>query len=361
MMVAHHRLVAILREAKGWSQANLADEADLSQGFISKVESGLLPLSGDSLTKVADALSCPVDVLTDDTPFQGLEVTCLHHRRRHSKIPAATKRRIEALTHLTRVSVEGLLRGIELIPEEGLRRIDPAEAGGPAAVAAAMRAAWRVPSGPIPNLVQLLESVGVVVVVRDLSTAAQDAVTTWPHDQDRPPIMVVNASQPGDKQRFTLSHETGHLIMHPIPTEEQEDEANEFAGEFLAPAADIDAQLSGLTTRDFPRLMQLKAEWGMSMAALIRRAKDLDRISDRQYREFQVKLRKMGWHINEPGSVPVETPATLERVMSVHLADHDYSVSELASAARMSETPFRKHYRPPVEEPRTPLRLVGDR
>lgn len=367
--VAKPRMVTLAREAKGMSQAQVAeavkdvapDHGSLSQAFISKVESGLLPLTGDHLQHVAQVLDCPVALLVDDTPIQGLEVTCVHHRRRHSKISAATMRRIEALTHLSRISVEGLLGGIELVPEAKLERLDiDAYGGDPAAVARALRIAWRVPSGPIASVLALLEAVGIVVLVRSLGTRAQDAVSTWPHGPGQPPLMVLNDGLDPDRVRFTVSHEAGHLVMHTLPSENQEAEADQFAAEFLMPAADIRASLIGLTTRDFPKLLQLKAHWGVSVAALIRRARDLGCISDRQYREFQIKLRRLGWAEKEPGTLPPESPATLHRVMQVHVADHGYTVADLAAAARMNPAPFQNRYDPPMpaSSPPTRLRLV---
>ncbi len=362
-MVSDHarpRMVTLVRESLGLTQLDLGEAAGLSQGYISKVESSLLPLTGENLLKVADALKCPVELLVDDTPVQGLEVTCMHHRRRHSKINASTKRRIEALTHLTRVSVEGLLRGIELVPDTELHRLDlDLFDGDPAAAARAVRASWRVPTGPIHNVVEVLEAVGIIVVARSLVTNAQDAVSTWPRDGGRPPIMVVNLGLPADRQRFTTCHELAHLLLHTIPEDDQEKQADIFAAEFLAPAEEIAPQLAGLTTRDFPRLIQLKAQWGMSIAALIRRAYDLDEISDRQYRQFQIRLNQLGWKQLEPGAPPAETPSTLTRVMEVHLSQHGYTIDELAKTAGMLPAPFKAHYRPPGETPpATPLRLV---
>ncbi|MFT3834957.1 MAG: ImmA/IrrE family metallo-endopeptidase [Micropruina sp.] len=349
-----------MRESKGWSQSELAGAVDATQGWISKIEAGLVPLVEPRLTAVAKALDCPVSLLVDDTPIQGLEVTCLHHRRRHSKIGVTGKRRIEALTHLTRLSVEGLLQGVELVPEAELQRMDLDEFGGdPAEAARTIRAAWRVPSGPISNVIALLEAVGIIVVTRSLFTDAQDAVSTWPRDLDRPPIMVVNTGLPADRQRFTTCHELGHLILHAVPGDDQEKQANEFAAEFLAPAEEIGPLLAGLTTRDFPRLIELKARWGMSISALIRRAFDLEIISDRQYRQFQIRLNQLGWRDVEPGGLEAEMPATLTRVMTLHLDEHDYDTADLAHAARMLPEPFTTLYHPPGVLPkRTKLKLV---
>jgi len=357
-MVAHSKMVSLVREAKGWTQKRLSDEASLSQGFLSKVESGLVPLQDESLRKVASALDCVPALLISDLPVRGLEVTCMHHRRRSSTMNVGTRRKIEALTHLTRVSVEGLLHGIELEPETHLQRIDIRELEDATEIARQVRIAWRIPSGPIRSVIRLIESLGVIVVVRPLGTAAQDAACTWPHDTGASPLMLLNSGLAPDRQRFTAAHELGHLVMHAIPGDDQEREADQFASELLAPAHEIEPQLQGLTSGDFPRLLELKAHWGISVAALIRRAHDLNVISDRQYREFQIRLNRLGWRTLEPGTLTLETPTSLNRVISVHLDEHQYSISELAQAAVMTEAAFRRHYLPSATTDPPPWKLT---
>ncbi|MBT2533946.1 ImmA/IrrE family metallo-endopeptidase [Arthrobacter sp. ISL-48] len=354
------RMVTLVRESKGWTQRDLSDRLEMTQGLVSKVENGLIALTGDKLEKVAAVLDCPVDLLIDEHPVRGLEVTCLHHRRKGSLMPVGVKKRVEALTHLTRVSVEGFLRGIDIATDEHLERlpIEEFEAGAEE-VAQVLRARWRIPSGPITNMVALLEAVGILVVIRPLGTHAQDAVSTWPHEIGRPPIMLVNSGLSADRQRFTVAHELGHLVMHVMPGTEQEREANVFAAEFLAPAEEIRPQLEGLRPSDFPRLVELKAQWGLSVAALIQRAKDLDCITDKQFRDFRIKLSRMGWTTREPLNLPEERPQTLDSVLEVHRRDHHYSVDELAAIAKMTPQALCKYYPAASEQPKsTTLRLV---
>jgi Zn-dependent peptidase ImmA (M78 family)/DNA-binding XRE family transcriptional regulator len=342
---ASPRMVTMVREAKGWTQRDLSDRLEMTQGLVSKVENGLIALTGERLEKYAEVLDCPTDLLIDDHPVRGLEVTCLHHRRKGSLMPVGVKKKVEALTHLTRVSVEGFLNGIDITLDEQLERlpIDQFE-GGAEEAAQVMRARWRVPSGPIPNMITLLEAVGILVVVRPLGTHAQDAVSTWPHEVGRPPIMLINSGLPADRQRFTAAHELGHLVMHVLPGPDQEKEANVFAAEFLAPAEELKPQLEGLRPSDFPRLVELKAQWGLSVAALIQRAKDLDCISDKQFRDFRIKLSRMGWTTREPVQLPDERPLTIDAVLEVHRRDHHYTVQDLAKIAKMTPDALCKYY-----------------
>lgn len=351
-MSANPEMVTLVREAKGWTQEELKDAANkvlgypnnVTQGYLSKVENGLLEMSGERLAQIAAALDCPPALLENRDPRRGLEVSCVFHRRRKSTITVSLAKKIEATGHLTRITVDRLFGGIDVATDVALERMDIDEYSSPEEIARLLRARWRVPSGPIGNLTALLESVGIVIVVRPTGSSGQDAFSTWP--PDRLPLMVVTAGLSPDRYRFTLAHEVGHIVMHVMPNAEQEAQANRFAGEFLAPADEITPQLTGLTTRDFNKLMGLKAEWRVSIGMLIQRAKDLDCISDRQFKEFRIKLARMGWDRAEPVDLPAEHPTLVQKVISYQRDHNGYSTVELADLALMTRAAFERHYLP---------------
>lgn len=337
-------MITLLREAKGWNQTDLAREAGVSQAVISRLETGALELTPDRQEALAKALDCPPEILEEQPTVPGLAISCLHHRRRASTMTVRTMRRIEALTHLTRLTMEGLLTGIAPQPQRTLVR-DPIDLDGdPREVARRLREYWDLGDGPIRNLVGVVESAGIIVIERPLATPGQDAVSTWPGDQSRFPMMLVTKGLAPDRLRFTVAHELGHLLMHDIPGPEQEDQSNKFAGELLAPADSIRPDLAGLRTGEFRRLLTLKEKWGMSIGALIRRAYDLEIITDRQYREFNMRLGQMGWRNSEPGDVAVEIPSTLTQIINAHKNVRHQSVADIARLAGMTEDGFRRHY-----------------
>lgn len=360
-MKLQQSVVTLLREARGWTQTRLAKEAGLSQAVVSKFETGALDLEPERIARLAKALEALPELIEQSAQLPSIEITCLH-RRRASTMTVGTMKRIEAVTHLSRISVEGLLSDIKLSPTRTLDRVPLAPGSSPSSIARDLRRKWNVPSGPISNLVGLVETAGVVLVFRSFGTSGQDAVSTWPHDLARPPMMLVNKDLSADRLRFTVAHELGHLVMHALPSDDQEAEANEFAGELLAPADEIRPHLEGLTTSDFRKLLRLKAEWGMSIAALVRRAHTLQVISDRQYREFQVRLGKLGWRANEPGEIPMESPTIVDRIIELQRGRHDYSDGQLAKLAGMTEAAFQRHYlpSPTADAPQAQLRLALD-
>jgi transcriptional regulator with XRE-family HTH domain len=62
-MTFRPELLKGLREAKGWTQPELAKKAGLSQSAITKAEKGKTGLSGDGAVKLAIALDCTTDYL----------------------------------------------------------------------------------------------------------------------------------------------------------------------------------------------------------------------------------------------------------------------------------------------------------
>ena len=58
-----------LREARGWTQADLATRASVSQSWVAHVEAGRRDPSMANAIKVADALRCSLDALCG-RPFE---------------------------------------------------------------------------------------------------------------------------------------------------------------------------------------------------------------------------------------------------------------------------------------------------
>jgi Zn-dependent peptidase ImmA (M78 family) len=115
--------------------------------------------------------------------------------------------------------------------------------------------------------------------------------------------------------------------MHKSPTGDIEDEADRFASEFLMPSDEIAPQLDGLTIEKAARL---KPYWRVSMAAIVRKAKDLRGITDRQYRTLYMKLGTLGYRTNEPIMLPGEEPTIVPQLLDVYRTNFGYSDDQIA-------------------------------
>jgi len=147
-------------------------------------------------------------------------------------------------------------------------------------------------TGKISNVTSAVERAGVCLVPI-AGLAGVDGLSSWVDGQ---PVIGLEPQQPGDRFRFTLLHELGHLTMHRTKSDVTEDEANRLAGAVLLPESDFDIAMQGTPTiSDF---VELKKQWGISVAALVYRARELGYVDDQRYRSLQIQMSK--WRRNEP-------------------------------------------------------------
>jgi Zn-dependent peptidase ImmA (M78 family)/transcriptional regulator with XRE-family HTH domain len=215
---------------------------------------------------------------------------------------------------------------------------------GPEMAALFVREKWGLGVGPVGHLVRLMESHGVLVVFSPSQTASVDA---YSFDSRLRPVVVLNpAKRDYYRQRFDVAHELGHLVMHSDAEpggQIIEDQANRFASEFLMPADEIRDHLPVTMGRNVWMVLgKLKEQWGVSIQALLFRARRLGRLSDISYRNAITSISIRGWRRDEPGQVnTIEQPSLLPR--AVHLLGQEGIGEEsLVSQCRVPFDLFRK-------------------
>lgn len=355
---AQPRMLLLARESRKLTQKQLCEAikkiegpgSKVSQAYVSRAEAGQLSVSGERLALYARALGYPASLLSADAHEFGAGPGLVHHRKKQSAT-AGDLRRIHALLNLTRIQVSGLLAGVLRTREAKIQHFAVDDLVLPDDAARWVRAEWGVPPGPLDSVVALIEKAGVLVLARELVAPAPldsgaeavpvDAVSCSPAGED--PLVLLNVGTPGERQRFTLAHELGHMLMHPVPHPDQETQANRFAAELLLPRAEIRKQLRGPLS--VPRLMELKAHWKVSMWALLRRARTLGCISDWQYRTLAVEMSSLGYRTVEPVETDVEQPAAVPALIGQHLAN-GRNVEDLAAAAHLYPGEFAHLYMP---------------
>ena len=163
-----------------------------------------------------------------------------------------------------------------------------------------LRRQWNVGDRPLDNLVQTSEDRGVVVVGCDDETGLFDGLSGRCGDN---PVTVINTHFPLDRQRLTLAHEIGHLVMDIGPEAEADEEklAFRFAAALLVPAEHAKHELRPRRDQlDWGEIKLLKRKYGLSMSAWVRRAKDLKIISNNHYQRLNIERSRLGWWKSEP-------------------------------------------------------------
>ncbi|MDB5323345.1 MAG: uncharacterized protein JWN40_4976 [Phycisphaerales bacterium] len=319
----NREMLTLARESRGLTQTALAEAISFTPSLVSKFESGIVLPTDDNLQRIADVLDYPLDFFAQTDRIYGLGCSFLYHRKRKT-MPVPEQRRLVAVLNTYRMQIERLLRNTELEADNTFAHMDAEQFGGPEGVAQRVRLAWRLSDGPIQNLVAAIEAAGGIVVRHAFNNDRASGMSWWL--PETPPLFFVNADMPGDHQRFTLAHELGHVLMHRIPHERIEDEANQFAAELLMPAKEIAPDLGALTLE---RSAGLKAYWKTAMQAIIRRAKDLGRISPDRYQRLQAEIGMAGYRRNEPIPIPPENPTLLADLVRLHVDKHGYGLDDL--------------------------------
>lgn len=350
-MTFNPSMLTLAREARRLTQSALATKAGVTPSLISKVEHGVIEVTDERLGGLASTLGYPISFFSQTGELRG--ASCLHHRKR-SSTPVVKLREIHARVEIVRRGVDALLRHVDFAAPMSFRALDPDDVpGGVEEVAQTVRAAWRVPLGPISNLVEVIEAAGGIVVRTDLGTEKVDALSTWP--ATGVPLFVLNTSAPGDRQRFSLAHELGHVVMHHTPSPDQEREAHDFAAEFLMPRHEIAPELQGLRLRD---LGDLKRRWKVSMAAIVKHASRIGAITDSRSTNLFIELSRLGYRKHEPIEIPAEPTRTISEIIGVYREQMGFSVADLAHATRLLPDEFADTYLGKSKHPKR-LRVVG--
>lgn len=293
----------LARELEDLSQVDVALRASLTPAAISQFESGDSKPSEATLKLMSAVLGVPEDFL-----LMPLVDTHEGFFRSLRKSSVAQRRRARALAHLVHdLAMDPASESMLAKPAVPRFPVETLDARAPEVVEAARetRSVWRVPPGPVENVVRLLENHGVLVLRLPLDSADVDAFSL--PFSDRPVVVLGADKNDRARSRFDAAHELGHLVVHGESVwgiKEVETQAHRFAAEFLMPAADIRAELPARA--DWAALFALKQRWHVSIAALLMRAKDLEVMSPGAYTTAMKGLSARGWRRTEP--IPLGSP-----------------------------------------------------
>lgn len=333
------------RKAAGLSLRDLGERVGVSHASIKKYEDGDAMPSSDILLQLARALQVRTEYFfrPDPVVLEGIEY------RKRSSLP---KKRLDAITHEVLDQIERRIELENLFPQSPVKSFAPVEEVNDQMtsmdqiedVADRVRSAWNLGFDPIPDLIDVLETNGIRVFMIEADTENKfDGLAARVSGM---PIVVVGRHWPGDRQRFTLAHELGHLMLEGRLAQDLDEEkaCNRFAGAFLFPRESVRQELGGHRNAiELKELGLLKEEFGLSMAGILYRARDLDIISH-AYREDQAKLfRFKGWFRKEPGQdYPAEKAHIFEQLVFHALAEDYIGESKAAELMNMPLQQFRR-------------------
>ncbi len=324
----NEKCIKLARESRGLSQSKLSELLGVTQATLSRFEKGVLTVTPDAISKIAQVLNYPTSFFEKDIRIAG--ETSLFYRKRAS-MTVKDLSKLESKISILSKGIDELMESID-IPELIIPAVEPTADNSPQEIAFKIRNFLDIPAGPIENIVSLLEKNGVIVMFLDVDDMEKyDGLTMFTMNQA--PIIWINRNIPNDRKRFSLAHELGHLVMHlrsenfEKSEEQKELEANEFAGEFLMPKSQCIEDLFNLKYKD---LGMKKYYWKVSKAAIIYRAKELKCISEETATYLYVTLGRHGERKNESGFVPIDSPKIVNKMVGLHISELNYSMEELS-------------------------------
>lgn len=317
------------RQMAGLTQRELAAKARVSAQAISKYERNLDVPGSKIIIRLADALGVRIEFFLRQKSISKIEPKFRKRQSLSSKDEDAI---------LARVS-EWLERYLEIeniLSEDKGRLVFEYPADFPREVttfadiekaAEDLRRSWGLGMGPIENLTDLLETKGLKIWSIDADVKF-DACTFQAEDDLSAIVIVTRSDMPGDRQRFSMAHELGHLMLRPHELDDEK-AAHRFASAFLVPGSVARFELRNKRADlSIYELHLLKHKYGLSMQSWIYRARDLGIISETKAISLFKIFTSRGWRKQEPGDqIRAEFPRRFERLVMSAMADDIISES----------------------------------
>jgi Zn-dependent peptidase ImmA (M78 family)/transcriptional regulator with XRE-family HTH domain len=301
------------RELVGLSQRELAERVGIDRSAIAHIEAGAWQPRPEVIDSIGSQLGFPPVFFEDDASVEFPLGSLLF--RAPASITATEKAQAHRYGQLIYRVTRPLLDRVR-VPAVTIPRLPGSD---PEAAAARTRASMGLsPDTPIRHLVNSIERAGVLVLAIPIQMPRREAYSLWVGEDSLKPVVVTIGSPPGDRLRFSVAHELGHLVMgesHSPRPRDIETRANEFAGFLLFPRAATEFEMRPPVT--LSSLAHLKPRWGMSLQALVSHAHRLELITDRQQRYLYQQITMRGWRKVEPANlaVPVEKPRAIRKVL----------------------------------------------
>jgi Zn-dependent peptidase ImmA (M78 family)/transcriptional regulator with XRE-family HTH domain len=291
-----------IRTAKGMSQGELADAAQLSRVGYRSIEAGAAAPRVDSLMRVAAALEVPVAQLL--APVRALTAVRF---RAEKKMTTRGELLVDVARWLDDYNeIEGIVNEHAKFKLASVRgKLETARKGEARAIRAAALAREKVglkPTDVVGDICGLLEQNGVKVFTPTLASEGFFGLSVA--ESDGGPAVIVNVWERLSVERwiFTAAHELGHLLLHLDAydvnrAEEdklQEKEADTFASHFLMPEVFFNQELE--EARGLPLIklvLKLKRLFRVSWKSVLYRIASQTEGGGRLWPKFQNEYRTL--------------------------------------------------------------------
>ena len=271
------------------SQDNLVEAigAIVSKNAISKYERGQMMPNSSVLIKLAKALNVKPDYFF--RPL-GAEISNIEFRKRSAlgvKKTKAIKQKV-AETVERYLEIEDLLQ-IKSTFSNPIKNILISTVSDIDKAVNQLLKVWKLGLNALPNVIEILEEKEIKVIELDADLAF-DGLSGWADGVV--PIIVVNKNFNIERKRFTALHELGHLLLNfseNLTDKEIERLCHAFASAMLIPYDTFINELGSKKRKSIslPELVSIKETYGISIQAIMARARSLGVIDEYRFIAFR--------------------------------------------------------------------------
>lgn len=334
------------RLMKGYSLQDLADaiEPKLSRQALHRYEKGEVMPDSEKLGQLSKALGVTPDFFFRSTQVELGEIEYRKLKNMPQKEAAVIKEKTKE--YLSRYLELEEIMGLPHAFENHLKVFETVTTYEQVNRAAEwLRTQWELGKGPIFNVVELLEDKHIKVVKLDVNDDF-DGLQTWVNGNIPVLAYNVNKANKTDRIRFTLLHELAHLLLKFGEVSEQQKEklCHQFAGAMLLPESSLKNELGEHRNKISTfELANIKRQYGISMQAIIMRARDCGIINEQYTKQLFFLFKQMSWKVDEPFDYEgVEQSNRFEQLLFRALIEEQISMSKAAALNNQSLAEFRK-------------------
>ncbi len=322
------------RKMSGLSLQNLSEmmDIDITKQALSQYEKGRINPSSTVVIAISNALDLPVDYFfrKSDVKLEHLEF------RKRSSLP---KKEVEAVRYKTvdylekYLEIEDLLN-VDSVFTNPLKNNLVSNQEDVDRCADELRKNWSLGSDPLPDVIELLEENRVKVFGIDIS----DKFSGLASITDGVAVIVININSKVNavRKRLTALHELAHLILQfpgNMTEKEKEHLCFSFASAVLFPKAVFIEKFGKKRSAILlDELVLYENYFGISVQAIMWRARDLGLLSASKFKSFQIWLSKSKLKEKEFGNFcGSETPMRFRSLVYKALSESIISMSKAAS------------------------------
>ena len=283
-----------LRAAKGISQKDLAERAQLSRVDLAKIERGQALPRASTLRELARALGVSaVDLASPVRPLPTVRFRARKRVREREQLLAEVSNWLDDYRFLEELLDDSEpFRLRSLVGRQGL---------DPRSLADATREALELADQPIHDICCLLEKCGVKVLRLPRATDAFFGLSVG--DDDGGPAVVINTWERISVERwiFSAAHELGHLLLHPNAYDhkeekepkEEETQADQFASFLLMPDDAFEREWNDASGHPlYERVLKVKRIFHVSYKTVLLRLLQKGDVSKDVFQAFQMRHRR---------------------------------------------------------------------